>query len=525
MEELIKKAEQGDAKAMLELANRYYYGNGVEQHLSNAIKYWKAASKSDSKEECLIAIQNLVHYYLQADEISEAREWAEKGMEMGSLSGMESIAAEMCEKWEVEGLELLMTLANSGSQYAYNTLPIFAQDFINEGLRITPEVNQFIIEAYKDNRNPHQETEKASLSTGEKIKKYIFIAFLVAIVLFFLWYTITPTVVIIDSGMRHSEKNVLGSTIVTNSDGEKVELKDLELFGKYVYNGYDAPLVCYNVVYTNQETVDFKSSHYIVKPNKLEKVEHLPNFFFEEPESIQVYENTGSSILDFIFGDEEIRWVIDEYITYEDLPELPIKTLLRLAEKGNSDIQLELGYRLISGTDIRPDTVKAFQLFQKSANQGNLMAIFSMGLMYEHGWGTKENPQKAFECIYKAANEDIAEAQYVLAMYYYNGYGTKIDISKHDHYIRKSAEGGHADGQAYLVSLLLDKHNIKEALDWLEKALKQSPDPIFISAIGFKLINMGAETLKEQGYKCLQYAAKYGDQDAVNTLKKYGKLN
>ena len=66
MDTLEQKAKQGDAKAMLELADRYYKGNCVEQHLSNALHWWKAATNTDDAEVRNQAIGYLVDYYIKS---------------------------------------------------------------------------------------------------------------------------------------------------------------------------------------------------------------------------------------------------------------------------------------------------------------------------------------------------------------------------------------------------------------------------------------------------------------------------
>ena len=526
METLLQKAEQGDARAMLELAERYYQGNGVEKHLTNALKYWKAAAASDDAEACLIATQRLVQYFVQRGDTFEARKWAEKEMEMGSQEGMAHVAKAMCEQKDMGGLNLLMILVKNGNAYAYGALPHFAQDFIDAGIGITPELRSFIVETYGTNSTSNQTTNE-SMGVGGKIKLFIGLAFFAVIAIWGLWTWVSATVVVIENGKQHSTRNVMGSTTVVNPDGYEVELRDLQLFTKYVYNGTDVPLVCYNVLYTNDESVGagFKNSYYTIESNKLRKVQNLPDFYFEEPESIEVEEHWIISIFSSLFGDKEVRWVIDEYITDDNISELSTKALVRLADEGASAIQCELAYRLLNGIDIKADTVKAFQWFQKAAAQGDLMAELSVGMMYSYGWGTPENPQKAFEYIYKVAKADIAEAQWYLALFYHNGYGTKRDIRKSEEYMEKSAKGGYPVGQAEWALHLLDKGYPEEAIGWLEKALKQEVNPAYISAAGFKLANMSDRKRIEQGYKYLKYAAEHGDADATSALEQFPTLD
>ena len=48
---------------------------------------------------------------------------------------------------------------------------------------------------------------------------------------------------------------------------------------------------------------------------------------------------------------------------------------------------------------------KAFELFEKSAKQGNIAAQYDVGLYYDFGYGVKQDYEKAIEWYEKAAKE------------------------------------------------------------------------------------------------------------------------
>lgn len=48
--QLIKKAEAGDVKSQLEVADLYRFGKGVEPNLSEALRYYERAARQDSAE-------------------------------------------------------------------------------------------------------------------------------------------------------------------------------------------------------------------------------------------------------------------------------------------------------------------------------------------------------------------------------------------------------------------------------------------------------------------------------------------
>ena len=45
MEELIKQAEQGDARAQFQLGMTYYNGNRIEKSQIKAVKWWTRAAE------------------------------------------------------------------------------------------------------------------------------------------------------------------------------------------------------------------------------------------------------------------------------------------------------------------------------------------------------------------------------------------------------------------------------------------------------------------------------------------------
>ena len=94
-------------------------------------------------------------------------------------------------------------------------------------------------------------------------------------------------------------------------------------------------------------------------------------------------------------------------------------------ELSNTDpvAQYYLANMYAGGQGTEPDKEKAFQWFEKSAEQGHAKAQFKTGLAYNEGFGTKKDPSKAITWFEKAADQKIAEAQFYLAVAYQQGEG------------------------------------------------------------------------------------------------------
>jgi TPR repeat protein len=92
-------------------------------------------------------------------------------------------------------------------------------------------------------------------------------------------------------------------------------------------------------------------------------------------------------------------------------------------------------YRQGIGTSV--DNKKAFELYQKAANLGNVSGINNLGYCYQNGIGTNIDNQKAFELYQIAANLDDVTSQFWLAFMYKIGKGTVRDIDQAIYWYKK----------------------------------------------------------------------------------------
>ena len=83
----------------------------------------------------------------------------------------------------------------------------------------------------------------------------------------------------------------------------------------------------------------------------------------------------------------------------------------------------ELGLAYYEGDSVPEDDDKAFELFQKAANQGYAPAKHYLGIMYYEGSGVEQDYQKAMEWYVLAADNGSFDAQNNIGNLYENGYG------------------------------------------------------------------------------------------------------
>lgn len=84
------------------------------------------------------------------------------------------------------------------------------------------------------------------------------------------------------------------------------------------------------------------------------------------------------------------------------------------------------------------------------ANQGDAIAQFNLGVIYENGEGVPENDAEAVKWYRKAADQGLADAQYNLGLMYSSGEGVPENDAQAVRWYRKAADQGDAMAQTNL---------------------------------------------------------------------------
>ncbi len=122
-----------------------------------------------------------------------------------------------------------------------------------------------------------------------------------------------------------------------------------------------------------------------------------------------------------------------------------------------------------------------FDATKKLAEQGYILAQFSLGLMYANGEGVPQNDKEAVKWFTKAAEQGEATAQFNLGLMYAKGQGVPQNDKEAVKWYTKAAEQGHAMAQ-FNLGLMYAKgqgvpQNYEQAYIWLSLAAAQSPAP------------------------------------------------
>ena len=110
------------------------------------------------------------------------------------------------------------------------------------------------------------------------------------------------------------------------------------------------------------------------------------------------------------------------------------------------------GDDLIDGLNAytRQDYKEAVKLFRLSAERGNTLAQYNLGVMYTQGLGVPQDDNKAVKWYRLAAEQGLAGAQSNLGLMYESGKGIMQDHKEAVRLYRQSAEQGNVLAQKYL---------------------------------------------------------------------------
>ncbi len=117
---------------------------------------------------------------------------------------------------------------------------------------------------------------------------------------------------------------------------------------------------------------------------------------------------------------------------------------------------------------------KAFKLYLKAAQNGNVDAMFIVGGMYMQGQGTSINKAEAFKWLYKAAinGRSSKESERILAQSFITGENVPQNYEEALHWYERAANGGDAAAQSELGFLYFNgkmvEKDYEKAHHWFE---------------------------------------------------------
>lgn len=93
---------------------------------------------------------------------------------------------------------------------------------------------------------------------------------------------------------------------------------------------------------------------------------------------------------------------------------------------------------------------KAFCLYKRAAQMGNIASLRMMGICYHNGYGVPASKRKSFVYIKRAADCGDTTAMVMLISYYLDGEGCRKSMKKSFKYAFKAANQGNERAIAFL---------------------------------------------------------------------------
>jgi len=128
--------------------------------------------------------------------------------------------------------------------------------------------------------------------------------------------------------------------------------------------------------------------------------------------------------------------------------------LIPLAEQGVAVAQEKLSVMYFYGRGVSENEEQAMELAKRSAEQGNIDAMYFIGTMYMFGDRipkTVADPdQEAARWLFEAASRNHAEAEYGLGLLFLAGKGVVQDQEEALKWIRRAADHGHGGALSFL---------------------------------------------------------------------------
>ena len=149
----------------------------------------------------------------------------------------------------------------------------------------------------------------------------------------------------------------------------------------------------------------------------------------------------------------------------------------KAAAQGNAVAQSKLGICYEKGLGVPQDYLQAMTWYQQSAEQGNAEAQCNLGKLYSHGHGVPQDFEKASMLYMKAANQGNIRAQFNLGNCYYLGKGVPQDYALAAIWYRNAAKQGNSIAQfnigyCYEIGRGVAQ-NFGQAVEWYKKAAEQ----------------------------------------------------
>ena len=154
----------------------------------------------------------------------------------------------------------------------------------------------------------------------------------------------------------------------------------------------------------------------------------------------------------------------------------------------NEFAMYNLGWMYQVGENVNKDTVKAFELYSKSAEKGHPQATFNLANMYFSGEGTTKDIQTAYKLFLQSKIRGIKESEYYINLISSDLSFSQLNVKDGKYVLGFRAEdtkiqkNGNIEGPIYSIELLGDSTIV--TLKLKDNLIHVKTDNNFSSKIG-----------------------------------------
>ena len=152
-----------------------------------------------------------------------------------------------------------------------------------------------------------------------------------------------------------------------------------------------------------------------------------------------------------------------------------LKEIIKSAEQGNAIAQFFLGVMYCDGQGVPQDYKKAVKWYRLAAEKGYSSAQTSLGTLYDQGRGVPQDYKEAVKWYRRAAKQGHAIAQFSLGVMYYDGQSVPQNYKEAYTWFNVAAAQGYKDAakNREIVEKELSPKALNEAQELSKKYFKK----------------------------------------------------
>ncbi len=211
------------------------------------------------------------------------------------------------------------------------------------------------------------------------------------------------------------------------------------------------------------------------------------------------------------------------FFSSKEEKEPTLEDAIQLADEGNLQAQLFLGYSYLYGTNNAPqDYQKSFEYYSKAAQQKDPTGLNNLGSLYYNGIGRERDTERARALFEQAAAAGNPESAVNLAFIYISGNGAPQNQSKALAYFDQAAEAGNSIAQfmvgyAYYMGALTPQ-NDEQAARLIKAAADVEFDEAQLVLADMYMKGRGFPQNYSNAVKSLKAAVAQGNTEAMMKL-------